>query len=188
MTTKSVETIGANRSDYLSSYTSGTQFYLIRLQPLMADPLSITAGVISVATLAYASAAALCETISSYRDIPEILENSKDDIERLSLTISSLQQEVDKRGDDSTLTTAQKINSQETKPTLAACQSACDAFSDRIKDLMRHSSGGTASKRDRLSLQFHEKEIKFFQAILGSYKSTLATFLGLCTLYARKTL
>jgi hypothetical protein len=106
----------------------------------------------------------------------------KTDVETLYQTIHSLQQEVEKKGTDAALSDAQKSNLREIKPTLQACHSACDAFNSKIDRLMRHSKDEQTSLRDRLKLQFQEKEIGAFQARLASYKSTLAIALDFSTL------
>lgn len=106
----------------------------------------------------------------------------KTDIETLNETIHSLQQELGKKDGDADLSDAQKSNLREIKPTLEACHGACDAFKAKIDRVMRHSKDGYTSLRDRLKLQFQEKEIGAFQARLASYKSTLAIALDFCTL------
>lgn len=148
----------------------------------MADPLSITAGAIAVATLAYSSTKTLYHTISAIHDAPEAFAHLKTDIEILNETIYSLQQELKRKDTDADLSDAQKSNLREIKPTLEACYSACDAFKAKIDRVTRHSKDGYTSLRDRLKLQFQEKEIRAFQARLASYKSTLAIALDLSTL------
>ena len=140
----------------------------------MAEPLSITASVIAVATLAYSSTQTLYQAIYAIHDAPEAFAHLMTDIETLHDTIHSLQQEIKKRDTDGTLSDAQNSNLREIKPTLEACRTACDAFKSKIDKIMRHSKDGQTSMRDRLKLQFQEKEIRAFQARLASYKSTLA--------------
>jgi hypothetical protein len=148
----------------------------------MTDPLSITASVIAVAALAYSSSQLLYETISGIREAPETFMHLKTDLQTLSQTINSLQQGLKKSDTDAGLSEMQKSNLREIKPTLEACHNACDAFKGKVDKIMRHSKDGHTSLRDRLKLQFQEKEIGAFQARLGSYKSTLAIALEFSTL------
>jgi deoxyadenosine/deoxycytidine kinase len=148
----------------------------------MADPLSITASIIAVATLAYSSSKSLYQTISDIHDAPETFVHLKTDVETLYQTIHSLQQELEKKDTDAALSDAQKSNLREINPTLQACCSACDAFGSKISTLMRHSMDGHTSLQDRIKLQFQQKEIGVFQARLASYKSTLAIALDFSTL------
>jgi DNA repair ATPase RecN len=149
----------------------------------MADPLSITASVITVATLAYSSTQTLYQTLSAIHDAPEAFAHLKTDVETLHEIIHSLQQELETKDADADLSDAQKSNLREIKPSLEACHSACDAFKGKIDRVLRHSKDGHTSLRDRLKLQFQEKEIRAFQARLASYKSTLAIALDFSTLY-----
>lgn len=148
----------------------------------MADGLSIAASVITVAGLAYSSSKMLYQTISDIHDAPETFVHLKTDVETLSQTIHFLHQELEKKETDVALSEAQKSNLREIKPTLKACRSACDAFKGKIDKFMRHSKDGHISLRDKLKLQFHDKEIGAFQARLGSYKSTLTIAINFSSL------
>lgn len=141
----------------------------------MADPLSITASVIAVANLAYSSSKVLFETISGIRDAPESLHHLKTDIGILYNTIYHLHQWLAKgERTDATLSQAQKSNLREIEPSLAACRTACDAFKAKIDQLLRHSTDGRISLRDKIKTHFQENEISSFQARLESYKLTFA--------------
>lgn len=148
----------------------------------MADPLSITASVITVAGLAYSSTKVLYQTISEIHDAPEVFIHLKSDVKTLCETIHSLEQALDKRNADAGLSEPQKSNLREIKPTLTACHNACATFKSKIDKLMRHSTESHTSVRDRLKLQFQEKEIAALQARLGSYKSTLAIAIEFSTM------
>lgn len=140
----------------------------------MADPLSITASVIAVANLAYSSSKILYHTISQIHDAPGVFVHLKTDVETLCQTVHSLEQELEKNNTDAALSEPQKSNLREINPTLTACRDACDTFKSKIDKLVRHSTDSHTSLRDRLKLQFQEKEIAAFRARLGSYQSTLA--------------
>jgi hypothetical protein len=87
------------------------------------------------------------------------------------------------KGDMSIQTSeAQKSNLREMKPALDACRIACDTFQAKIQRLSPHSADGHVSLRDRLKIQFQEKEIMAFQARLSSYKSAFAIALDFSSL------
>jgi ABC-type transport system involved in cytochrome bd biosynthesis fused ATPase/permease subunit len=155
---------------------------LFRGIPTMADPLSITASVIAVTTLAYTSSKMLYQTISGIQDAPEALAHLKTDVETLCDTIHSLQQGFEGKDADAALSESQKSNLREIKPTLEACHNACNAFKAKVDKLTHRSTEGHVSWRDRLKIQFQEKEVTAFQARLGSYKSTLAIAVEFATL------
>ncbi|KAK3208237.1 hypothetical protein GRF29_77g1033, partial [Pseudopithomyces chartarum] len=107
-------------------------------------------------------------------DAPGVFVHLKTDVETLCQTVHSLEQELEKNNTDAALSEPQKSNLREINPTLTACRDACDTFKSKIDKLMRHSTDSHTSLRDRLKLQFQEKEIAAFRARLGSYQSTLA--------------
>ena len=148
----------------------------------MADGLNIAASVIAVAGLAYSSSKALYQTISDIRNAPDTLLNLKSDVRTLYQTIHSFQQELEKQDTNATLSEAQRLKLREIEPSLETCCDACKAFKGKIDNLMRHSKDGRVSLRDRLKLQFQDKEIAAFQAQLASYKSTLTIDIGFLTL------
>jgi hypothetical protein len=150
----------------------------------MADGLSIAAGVIAVAGLAYTSSKMVYQVISDIRDAPQTFLNLNTDIGALYQTIHSLQQELEKEDKDAALSEAQRLNLSEIKPALEGCRDACDGFRAKINKLMSNTKDGHTSFRDRLKLQFQDKEIATFQMRLASYKSTLAIALDFTTLQA----
>ncbi|KAL4733369.1 hypothetical protein BDV11DRAFT_175766 [Aspergillus similis] len=145
----------------------------------MAEPLSIIANVIAVASLAYSSSKILFQTISGIHDAPETLVHLQTDVWNLHETIHSLYQLLEVKKSDTDLSEAQKSNLREIQPTLDACRLACDAFKAKLDGFLRRSTEGHVSLRDRLRMQFQEEEIAAFQARLSSYKSTLAIALEL---------
>ncbi len=147
----------------------------------MADPLSVAAGVIAVATLAYSSAKTLHQCISSIRDAPEIFVHLNDDVRQLCEVIRSLRQQVKKSRANASLTSVQKSHLQEIDPILKSCKSSCDTFYSTIDHLTRRSRDGQFRLRDRFRLQFNEKDIKTLQIRLNSHKSTLTLALQICT-------
>ncbi|KUL88231.1 hypothetical protein ZTR_03996 [Talaromyces verruculosus] len=127
----------------------------------MADPLSITASVIAVASLAYSSSRVLFETISGIQDAPETLDHLRTDVGILYETIHHLHQWLaGGERTDATLSQAQKSNLCEIEPSLVACRIACDAFKAKIDRLLRHSMDGRVSLLDKIKTHFQEKEIK----------------------------
>lgn len=147
----------------------------------MADPLSITASVITVAALAYSSGKALYDTIAAIRDAPQAFIYLKSDVATLCQTMDSLQRELEK-GKNVEKSNVQMLNLKEIKPVFEACCKASDEFKGKIDRVMCHSTDGRTSLRDRLKLQFQEQAIAAFQARLASYKSTFTIALELCTL------
>lgn len=148
----------------------------------MADGLSIAAGVIAIAAHAYSSSKLLYQLITDIRDAPKTFLDLNTDIEALYKTIYSLKQALDVDGKGAALSEAQRLNLSEIKPSLEGCRDACDEFKAKLGKLMSNSKDGHTSIRDRVKLQFQDKEVAAFRIRLASYKSTLAIALEFSSL------
>src|SRR5262249_31943612 len=100
----------------------------------MASGVGIAGSVVALAATAYSSGRFLYETISSIRDAPKIIGNLKVDIETLSLTIDSLEQELKEQHSNAALSEAQRLN---LRTTLGACRQTCNAFKEKLDRLTR---------------------------------------------------
>lgn len=139
----------------------------------MTDPLSVTASVIAVAGFALSSSKLLYDTLCGIRDAPETFSTFKDEVGALQHIILSFQQGLEQQNDDVGLSDAQNLSLRELKPALEACSDCCEKFNRKIGKLMSHSTDGHVSLRDKIRLQFQDKEIAGVQALLASYRSTL---------------
>jgi hypothetical protein len=148
----------------------------------MSDPLSITASVAAIATIAYASSKALYEIIRDIHDAPKLFLNLTIDLEALQAVLTALKTEFEGNGRDAALSEAQRSCLKELGPSLRGCSNACDKFKSRLQELMSNSHDGHTSFRDRVKLQFHDKEVSAFRFRLASYKSTLSVGLGFASL------
>ena len=146
----------------------------------MTDPLSVSAGVIAVAGLAYSSSKALYELISTIRDAPQVFQNLNQYIAALSQTLNALKTNVDGRG--AKLSVSQIAYLQEVKPTLEGCDLACKDFKTKIERLTVHSQDGRRSFRDGIKLNFQNKSIADFQMRLVGWKESLALALDIVLL------
>jgi len=142
------------------------------------DPLSITASVITVAGLAVSSSKLLYETLQSIRDAPETLRNLRSEVQVLQQTILSFQQGVEQDRAIGTRSEAQELVLNELKPALQACHECCEKLNGRIVKLLSNSKDGHISLRDKIKLQFQDKEIEASRALLASFKSTLTITLN----------
>jgi hypothetical protein len=127
----------------------------------MVDPLSVTAGVIAVAGLAYSSSKALYDLISTIRDAPQVFQDLNQYIEALNQILKALKTNLDGRG--ARLSESQIACLQEAKPTLEGCDLACKDFKTKIEGLTAHSQDGRRSFRDSIKLNFQNKSIADFR-------------------------
>jgi hypothetical protein len=146
----------------------------------MADPLSITAGVIAVAGHAYSSSKVLYEVISTIRDAPQVFQDLKQSIAALSQILNALKTNLNGRG--TRLSESQITCLQEAKPTLEGCDLACKDFRTKIEGLTAHSQDGRRSIRDGIKLNFQHKSIADFRIRVIDWKESLALTLDVALL------
>ena len=137
------------------------------------DPLSVSASVIAVAGLAFSSSKLLYETLSSIRNAPETFRNLKTEVEVLQQTILSFQEGLERDSKDETRQGTPEVVLNELKPALQACHNCCDKLNGKIVKLLSNSKDGHISLRDKIKLQFQDKEIEAARALFASFKSTL---------------
>lgn len=148
----------------------------------MSDPLSVTASVIGVATLAYQSCKALNDIISSFVDAPKTLRDMCRDLDALQSLLASLQVAVD-GVPDASLSADQRACLAELKPPVQSCHISCDDFIGKLAKVTSHSEeGGRVNWLDRARLHFNEKDITSLKSRLGDCKQTLNVALGVVTL------
>jgi hypothetical protein len=148
----------------------------------MTDPLSITASVITIVTIAYSSCKTLYETVKDIRDAPQTFVDLTADLNALRQVLSSLSSKLDEDDKRDNLSAAQRTCLIELKVPLEACADACEQFQLKLNKVRSHSSDGHTSFRDRVRLQFQDKEVTAFRHRLTSYKSTLNIALALASL------
>jgi uncharacterized protein YoxC len=148
----------------------------------MPDPLSITASVIAVATLAYSSSKKLYEFVQSIQEAPKTLKDMNSDLAALQKVLNSLIEQL-------TTTPVEDVSVglkgclEDIKPSLKGCSEACDEFNAKLAKITSHSTEDHTSKRDKIKLQFQDKEILAFKYRISSYKATLSLALEFASLY-----
>jgi hypothetical protein len=148
----------------------------------MGDPLSVTAGVIAVAGLAYSSAKALNEAIASFLNAPKVLRDIGKDLGILQNLLQALQQPLD-GVPNADLSNDQKACFESLKPALEACKGMCDDFTLKLSKMTSHSQADKVSWRDRARLHFNEKDVALLQSDLEKHKQTVDVAIGVATLY-----
>ncbi|KAG9232932.1 hypothetical protein BJ875DRAFT_465450 [Amylocarpus encephaloides] len=146
----------------------------------MTDPLSVTVGIIAVASLAYSSSKALYELISTIQDAPPVFQELNQYIAALSQILEALKTNLNGRG--TRLSESQIECLQEAKPTLEGCDLACKDFKAKMEGLTIHSHDGRRSFRDSIKLHFQNKSISDFRIRLAGWKESLALALDVTLL------
>ena len=148
----------------------------------MADPLSVTAGVIAVAGLACSSAKALQEVITSFSNAPEVLRDIGKDLGILQRLLESLQQPLNEVP-NADLSDDQKACFESLKPALQACSEMCRGFTSKLSKMTSHSQADKVNWWDRAKMYFNEKDLALLKSNLEKYKQTVDIAIGVATMY-----
>lgn len=133
----------------------------------MADPLSVTAGIIAVAGLAYSSTKALYQLISSIRDAPTAFQDLNQRIVALSEIMNTLKTDLD--GCRLGPSESQIACLQVAKPTLDGCDRACKNFKTKMEGLPALFQDGKKSFPDSFKLKLTKTSQIFGQEwLVGS--------------------
>jgi len=147
----------------------------------MAEAVGLTASIIAIAALAYQSSKTLYELLDGIRNAPKTLQGLNEDLSAISHLLKSIKSAMEDSSDDSFSDGVKKCL-EEVKPALTGCGKTCHEFKEKMGKIMSHSDEKHTSKRDRIKLQFEEKDILAFRYRLGSYKATLNIALSLASL------
>jgi len=148
----------------------------------MAEAIGPAASVIGIATLAYSSSKALYELLNGIHQAPKTLEFLKTDLDALQKLLSSLKVEL-KHKPDQNLSDGLKQCLKEVERSLKGCSKACDEFREKLSKITSHSTEQHTSLRDKVKLQFQEKEITTLRYRLASYKATLNIAISFTSMY-----
>ncbi|RHZ63789.1 uncharacterized protein CDV56_108866 [Aspergillus thermomutatus] len=148
----------------------------------MADPLSITAGIVGIAVPALQGLRLLLHDLQSIRDAPETISNLKDNIRAIELALISLQAISEQEWESLGTTVA-----DEAKATIATCTKACEIFRSNLQRWTGHSQDGNGrlSRLDRAKVGiFKQGQIKSMCEQLQSCKITINSVVSIATLYS----
>lgn len=148
----------------------------------MTDPLTVSAGIIAVVTVAYSSSKTLFEVIAGIHDAPKTFDDLRTDLGALQEVLGLLEARLDPGGQGGAFSEAQASCLEHLASPLRACADACSEFKLKLDRLMGHSTDGHTSFRDRLKLHFQDKGITAFRFRLASYKQTLSIALEFASL------
>ena len=135
----------------------------------MADPLSITASALAVATAALQSTKSLYETVKRFRDRNKTLKRLQDELEDLTNILTSLIQVINAE------TSVLKL----LQGPIDRCSQVCREFEQSMKVFSGKSKAGFL---DWTKMEFMRGSINDFIDTIAEYKSTISVGLGTITL------
>ncbi|RYP46383.1 hypothetical protein DL768_007400 [Monosporascus sp. mg162] len=141
------------------------------------DPLSVTASVIAVSTLALQSCKAAYNLVDGLAEAPQAIARSKASLAETQKTLGALQQTL-KAGPapDSELDAVLRII--DLNETLMSAKRLCDEYTAAITRFTSHSTEGQFSKRDRVIVNFQESKMNKFSKELGDCQRTMSMVLA----------
>jgi Fungal N-terminal domain of STAND proteins len=143
----------------------------------MADPLSIAASVVGIATAALQSVQFLSKTIDNIKDGPDSIKSIRADLQAVEPVLHNLNTAL--QGDGTLIVLSDQI-----KPAVENCSRACTTFQSRLNHWMRHSTEEKTFWVDRWRVGlFGQDRIKTIKGQLNDCKSTLSVALSTATVY-----
>ena len=131
----------------------------------MADPVSLSSGLVALVRFTFQSSNTLCAAIQSYRNHPKSVRELIEELEALAVVLHSLSETVERQ---------ESIDLAILKPVLFQCGKACQEFEDEVAKCLSRSSELRIHFRNWAKLQYLGGSIDEFRMTLASYKSTIA--------------
>lgn len=135
----------------------------------MADPLSITASVLTIVTAAVQSVKSLNDTVSRYKGRDRTLQRLQNELRDVCGILDSLKEAIQAEASVSALL----------KGPVGRCSDICQEFEQSMRSFNEKSKTGV---RDWAKLEFMRGDINEFIDTISGYKSTIAVGLGLITM------
>lgn len=140
----------------------------------MADPLSITSGVIALVTFALSASVNLYTTVRDFKSRDKKARALKDEIGDLSSVLQTLLETISNHAD---------IDFNALKGPLDRCGNACNEYGELILRCTKHSTDSQASTRDWITQKYLQGDITDFRDMLAGYKSTISIALASVNMY-----
>ena len=145
----------------------------------MADPLSISAGIVSIVVPALHGIRLLLNDLDKIKNAPEAVERLREDINSISASLSLL-----KDIEESVWTSLGTAVANHSEATLKSCETACDTIRGDLQRWTKRSKGGTLSWVDRVNVGFfRDRQLKAHSGQLHTYRLTFNSIVGTATLY-----
>ncbi|KAK0724164.1 hypothetical protein B0H67DRAFT_479894 [Lasiosphaeris hirsuta] len=130
----------------------------------MADPVSLSSGVVALMTFTLQSSVVLYKAIESYRSHPKNVRDLKEELEALAGVLKALSETAEKH---------KEIDLMALKLPLLRCGKACHEFEEALAKCSSRSGGSRTSFRDWAKLKYMGDGIDEFRRMLAGYKSTI---------------
>jgi hypothetical protein len=134
----------------------------------MADPLSISSGLLAVIGAAAQATKTLYQTVRSFNNHQRAVKQLSNELEALEIVLESLE----------TLAIQDASIIVPLKLPLSQCHRACTEFDALLTSCSKRSEGSRTSFRDWARLRYMDGDVIEFTNMLAGYKSTIAIALA----------
>ncbi|KAJ5937863.1 hypothetical protein N7454_004205 [Penicillium verhagenii] len=142
----------------------------------MADPLSITAGIVGIVVPALQGVRLLGDELKQIRDAPENVAALRETIGSVERSLVTLETIGDKTWESLGI-------AENTKTTIRICGETCDEFRIDLQRWTKHSQGDTLSLRDRSKIGFWKQQpIRSMEKKLHNCQVTITEVVSIATL------
>ncbi|RMJ19780.1 hypothetical protein CDV36_000585 [Fusarium kuroshium] len=143
----------------------------------MAEIVGTVSAAVGLAATTLHAVRVLANDLGSIKDAPQTIANAKTELHNVQSVIESLQAALD-QGDSRPILHDIALT-RNLEAALKACSEVCGRFHEELKKLLRHSSEGELSRRDRLNVGFLARDrVVAFVGELSVCKSTISLALN----------
>lgn len=143
----------------------------------MAEIVGTVSGTVGMAAVALHALRTLLDDLSSIKDAPEDITNIKIELSNTQLVIDGLH--VALKVDDWEPETRNVMQAGNVEVALTACKDSCTRFHLGLQKLLKHSTDGKISKRDKFAFGFMSRgKVAAFKGELNLCKSTVGLALN----------
>ena len=140
------------------------------------DPLSLTASVIAVATLAWQSSKAAYDVVDGLMEAPNAIADSKRLLSQPQTTLDTLRDTLTV-GTETPGALDSALQKIKLDIALESARCLCDEFRKTMTRYTSHSTDLRFSNRDRFTVNLHESKIIKFNKQLGECQRTISLVL-----------
>jgi hypothetical protein len=140
----------------------------------MAEAIGVTSGLLTLAAFAFKSSVTLYQTVQSFQNHPEAVQDLLRELEALQGALRSLTE---------TVGAAKEADLSALNLPLKRCGTACHDFEQRLLSCASQSGSARANFRAWARLRYLGDDVDSFRRTLAGYKSTILIAITDVTLY-----
>ena len=145
----------------------------------MADPLSVSIGIVGIVKPVLDGTRRLLNDLQKITNAPEAVERLRQEVNTISASLSLL-----KSIEDSTWASLGTPVTDHSKAALNSCEAACDTIRGNLQRWTKPSKGGTLSWLDPVNVGFfRDHQLKAHSDRLHTYRLIFNSIVGTATLY-----